>query len=148
MLYRTENHFFTTFSNFKHGYIKKFYWSSHIFHWSSHFSISRGPRTDKFRGVWISYKFFYFRIFLLLLSLYHVFPQLTLSKLLAFKTYIFWAESFLHGKDFLLSNGGDNIKLGELGSQRIGTSALSWTAPPWFFIPCGSSVNLQSLICN
>ena len=42
---------FTTFSNFKHRYIKKFYWSSHIFHWSSHFFISRGPRTDKFRGV-------------------------------------------------------------------------------------------------
>ena len=51
MLYRTENQFFTTFSNFIHGYIKKFYWSSHIFHWSSHFFISRGPRTDKFRGV-------------------------------------------------------------------------------------------------
>ena len=43
--------FLTTFSNFKHGYIKKFYWSSHIFHRSSHFYISRGPRTDKFRGV-------------------------------------------------------------------------------------------------
>ena len=39
------------FYNFKHGYIKKFYWSSHIFYWSSHFFISRGPRTDKFRGV-------------------------------------------------------------------------------------------------
>ena len=52
MLYQTEIHFFTTFSNFKHGYIKKFYWSSHIFHWSFHFFISRGPRTDKFRGVW------------------------------------------------------------------------------------------------
>ena len=51
MLYRTENNFFTTFSNFKHDYIKKFYWSSHIFHWSSHFFISQGPRTDKFRGV-------------------------------------------------------------------------------------------------
>ena len=55
MFYRTENQFFTTFSNFKHGYIKKFYWSSHIFHWSSHFFISRGPRTDKFRGVCIFY---------------------------------------------------------------------------------------------
>ena len=33
MLYRTENQFFTTFSNFKHGCtcIKKFYWSSPIF---------------------------------------------------------------------------------------------------------------------
>ena len=41
MLYRTENQFFTTFSNFKHGYIKKFYWSSHIFHCSSHFFISQ-----------------------------------------------------------------------------------------------------------
>ena len=51
MLYRTKNQFSATFSNFKHGYIKKFYWSSHIFHWSSHFFISRGPRTDKFRGV-------------------------------------------------------------------------------------------------
>ena len=51
MLYRTENQFFTTFSIFKHGYIKKFYWSSQIFHWSSHLFISRGPRTDKFRGV-------------------------------------------------------------------------------------------------
>ena len=51
VLYRTENKFFKTFSNFKHGYIKKFYWSSHMFHWSSHFFISRGPRTDKFRGV-------------------------------------------------------------------------------------------------
>ena len=51
MLYRTENQCFTTFSNFKHGYTKKFYWSSHIFHWSSHFFIGRGPRTDKFRGV-------------------------------------------------------------------------------------------------
>ena len=51
MLYRTENQFFTTFSNFKHGYIKKFYWSSHIFHWSSHFFISRWPRADKFCGV-------------------------------------------------------------------------------------------------
>ena len=51
MLYRTENQFSTTFSNFKHGYTKKFYWSSHIFHWSSHFFISRGPRTDKFRRV-------------------------------------------------------------------------------------------------
>ena len=30
-LYLTENQFFTTFSNFKHGYIRKFYWSSHIF---------------------------------------------------------------------------------------------------------------------
>ena len=68
------------------------------------------------------------------LSLYPVFPQLTSSKLLAFNTYhVFWAENFLHGLDFLLSNGGDNIKWGELGSQRIGTSdnvsALSWTAP-------------------
>ena len=96
------------------------------------------------------FNFFFF--FLLLLSLYHVFPQLPLSKLLSFNTHhVFWAESFLHGLDFLLSNGGwgeDNIKLGELGSQRIGTSdnvsALSWTAPPWFFIHCGSSVNLQS----
>ena len=52
MLYRTENPFFTTFSNFKHGYIKMFYWSSHMFHWSSHFFISWGPRTDKFRWVW------------------------------------------------------------------------------------------------
>ena len=43
MLYRTENKFFAIFSNFKHCYIKKFYWSSHIFHWSSHFFISRGP---------------------------------------------------------------------------------------------------------
>ena len=47
---------------------------------------------------------------------------------------------------------GNNIKLEELGSQWIGTSdnvsALSWTAPPWFFIHCGSSVNLQSLIYN
>ena len=52
MLYRTENQFFATFSNFKHGYIKKFYWSCHIFHWSSHFFIlGLGPRTDKFRGV-------------------------------------------------------------------------------------------------
>ena len=51
MLYQTKNKFFTTFSNFKHGYIKNFYWSSHIFHWSSHFFIGRGPRTDKFRGV-------------------------------------------------------------------------------------------------
>ena len=51
MLYWAKNQFFTTFSNFKHGYIKKFYWSSHIFHWSSHFFISRGPRTDKFRRV-------------------------------------------------------------------------------------------------
>ena len=43
----------------------------------------------------------------------------------------------------------DNIiKLGELGSQRIGTSALSRTALPWFFIPCESRVNLQSLIYN
>ena len=57
------------------------------------------------------------------------------------------------GLDFLLSKGGgggDNIKLGELGSQRISTSdnvsALSWTAPPWFFIHCGSSVNYKSLI--
>ena len=67
---------------------------------------------------------------MLLLSLYHVFPQLTLSKLLAFNIYhVFWAESFLHGLDFLLSNGGENIKLGELRSQRIGTSALSWTTP-------------------
>ena len=48
--------FLQLFSNFKHGYIKKFYWSSHIFHWSSHFFIGRGPRTDKFRGVcYISY---------------------------------------------------------------------------------------------
>ena len=54
MLYRTENQFFTTFSNFKHGYIKKFYWSSHIFHWSSLFFIGRGPRTDKFRWVCVS----------------------------------------------------------------------------------------------
>ena len=53
MLYRNENQFFTTFSNFKHGYVKKFYWSSHIFHWSSHFFISRGLRSDKFRGVWL-----------------------------------------------------------------------------------------------
>ena len=51
MLSRTENQLFTIFVNFKHGYIKKFYWSSHIFHWSSHFFIGRGPRTDKFRGV-------------------------------------------------------------------------------------------------
>ena len=51
MLCRTENHFFTTFSSFKHGYIKKFNWSSHIFHWASHFFIGRGPRTTKFRGV-------------------------------------------------------------------------------------------------
>ena len=49
MLYWTENQCFTTFSNFKHGYTKKFCWSSHIIHWSSHFFI--GPRTDKFRGV-------------------------------------------------------------------------------------------------
>ena len=45
-----------SFSNFNHGYIKKFYWSSHIFHWSSHFFISRGPRTDKFRRVWVKSK--------------------------------------------------------------------------------------------
>ena len=54
MLYQTENQFFTTFSNFKHGYIKKFIaGSSHIFHWSSHFFIGRGPKTDKFCGVCI-----------------------------------------------------------------------------------------------
>ena len=47
-----QKSFFTTFSNFKHGHIKKFYWSSHIFLWSSHFFIIRGPRTDRFRGVW------------------------------------------------------------------------------------------------
>ena len=55
MLYRTENQFLTAFSNFKHGYIKKFYWSSHIFHWSSHFFISRGLRTGKFRVVCTKY---------------------------------------------------------------------------------------------
>ena len=44
------------------------------------------------KGCWLnilsySYEFFfYFRIFLLLLSFYHVFPQLPLSKLLAFNT--------------------------------------------------------------
>ena len=63
------------------------------------------------KGCWLnilsySYKLYYFRIFLLLLSLYQVFPQLPLSKLLAFNTHhVFWAESFLHGLDFLLSNG-------------------------------------------
>ena len=55
MLYRTENQYFTTFSNFKHDYIKKFYWSSHIFHWSSHFFIDRGPRTDNFHGVCVGF---------------------------------------------------------------------------------------------
>ena len=60
---------------------------------------------------YISY-FFYFRIVLLILSLYHVFPQLILSKLLAFNTYhVFWAESFLHGLDFLLSNGGQQYQI-------------------------------------
>ena len=36
ILYQIENQFFTTCSNFKHGYIKKFYWSS------------PGPSTDNF----------------------------------------------------------------------------------------------------
>ena len=38
-------------SNLKHDYIKKFYWSTHIFKLVPHFFVSRGQRTDKFRGV-------------------------------------------------------------------------------------------------
>ena len=53
---------------------------------------------------------------------------------------------------FPIFNSNSNIKLGELRSQRIGTSdnvsALSWTAPPWLFIHCGSSMNIRSLIYN
>ena len=41
-------HFLTTFNNFKHDCIIKFYWSSHIFHWTSYFFIGPGWRTGKF----------------------------------------------------------------------------------------------------
>ena len=43
-LYRNKNTFLTFFPNFQHGYIKKFNGPPIFF-------ISRGPRTDKFRGV-------------------------------------------------------------------------------------------------
>ena len=54
MLYWTKRVCLTTFLNFTHDYINKFYWSSYIFHWSFNFFISRGLRTDKFGRVWLS----------------------------------------------------------------------------------------------
>ena len=46
--------YFWQLQNFKRDYIKKFYWSSHIFHWSFYIFIYCGPRTGQFHGVWCS----------------------------------------------------------------------------------------------
>ena len=43
MFYWSKNEFMTTFHNFKHDYIKKFYWSFDIFHWSSYFLVFHWP---------------------------------------------------------------------------------------------------------
>ena len=63
---------------------------------------------------------------MLLLSLYHVSPQLTLSKLLALNIMYFEQKVPSMAWTSCWAMGATIIKLGELGSQRIGTSALSW----------------------
>ena len=50
---RPKMHFQQLFKKCKHDYIKKFYWSSYIFYWSSNFFIGRGPRISKLRRVWV-----------------------------------------------------------------------------------------------
>ena len=52
ILYPYQKSFLTTFQNFKHDYIMKFYWSSDIFNWIWYFFIGHGPRTGKFCQVW------------------------------------------------------------------------------------------------